>query len=49
MDKHKNIIDDISAINKNVIYIASATKSYFDRIVVTLNTTCAFNIYIVKQ
>ena len=26
--------------------MTSASKSYFNRIVATLNTTCAFNIYI---
>ena len=42
---HQNIIDDISAINQSVKSITSASKSYFNRIVATLNTTCAFNIY----
>ena len=36
---HQNIIDNISAINQSVISITSATKSYFNRIVATLNTT----------
>ena len=43
---HQNIIDDIYAINQSVIYVTSATKSCFNRIVATLSTTCAFNIYI---
>ena len=43
---HENIIDDISAINQYVMSITSATKSYLNPIVATLNTTCAFNIYI---
>ena len=45
---HQNIIDNISAINQSVISITSATKSYFNRIVATLNTTCAFNTYTLK-
>ena len=36
---HQNIIDDISAINQSVISITSASKSYFNRIVATHNTT----------
>ena len=36
---HQNIIDDISAIIQSVKSMTSATKSYFDRIVATLNTT----------
>ena len=43
---HQNIIDDISAINQSVKSMTSASKSYFSRIVATLSTTCAFNIYI---
>ena len=43
---HQDIIDDISVINQSVKSITSASKSYFNRIVATLNTTCAFNIYI---
>ena len=35
---HQNIIDDISAINQSVKSITSATKSYLNRIVGTLNT-----------
>ena len=35
---YHNIIDDISAINQSVISMAFATKSYINRIVVTLNT-----------
>ena len=36
---HHDIIDDISAINQSVKSMASASKSYFNRIVATLNTT----------
>ena len=36
---HQNIIDDISAINQSVKSMTSASKSYFIRIVATLNTT----------
>ena len=36
---HQDIIDDISAINQSVKSITSASKSYFNRIVATLNTT----------
>ena len=42
---HQNIIDDISAINQSVKSITSASKSYFNRIVATLTTKRAFNIY----
>ena len=43
---HQNIIDDISAINQSVKSITSASSSYFSRIVATLSTNWAFNIYI---
>ena len=43
---HQNIIDDISAINQSVKSITSASSSYFNRIVATLSTNWAFNIYI---
>ena len=36
---HKDIIDDISAINQSVKSMTSTSKSYFNRIVATLNTT----------
>ena len=45
---HQNIIDDISAINQSVKYITSASSSYFNRIVATLGTNWAFNIYNLK-
>ena len=35
---HQNIIDDISAINQSVKSVASASSSYFNRIVPTLST-----------
>ena len=44
---HQNIIDDISAINQSVKSTTSASSSYFSRIVATLSTNWAFNIYIV--
>ena len=43
---HQNIIDDISAINQNMKSITSATSPYINRIVATLSTNWAFNIYI---
>ena len=42
---YQNIIDDISAINQSVKSITSASSSYFSRIVATLSTNWAFNIY----
>ena len=42
---HQNIIDDISAIIQSVKSTISATKFCFNRIVATLSTTLAFNIY----
>ena len=36
---HQDIIDDISAINQSFKSMASASKSYFNRIVATLSTT----------
>ena len=36
---HQDIIDEISAINQSVKSMTSATNSYFNRIVATLNTT----------
>ena len=36
---HQEIIDNISAINQSVKSMTSVSKSYFNRIVATLNTT----------
>ena len=41
---HQNIIDDISAINQSVKSMTSASKSYLNRIVATLNTTAYWSV-----